>query len=76
MPILIQTVENIEIRNTFTRLRCDMNKLQMCIGRRQNIPKENRLCPQCKAGTETVQHFLLDCQAYDKERQEFLTRQF
>jgi hypothetical protein len=68
----LQTVENIEIRNTFTRLRCDMNKLQMCVGRTQNIPREKRICPLCNTGTETVEHFLLDCQAYDNDRQEFI----
>jgi hypothetical protein len=72
MSPYLQTVENIEIRNTFTRLRCDMNKLQMCIGRMHNIPRENRICPLCKTGTETVQHFLLDCKVYEKERYEFI----
>jgi hypothetical protein len=71
MSPYLKTIENVEIRNTFTRLRLDMNKLEICQGRHKNISREQRTCPNCRTNTETVQHFLLDCPTFSENRLTF-----
>jgi uncharacterized protein YbaR (Trm112 family) len=67
----LNTVENIESRNIITRLRLDMNKLNICQGRFNKVPAHERICPMCSQDIESVKHFLLNCSQYNRERQTF-----
>ena len=40
-------------------------------GRWQQIPREQRLCPHCGGGTETVSHMIFDCPLYAQLRIRF-----
>ena len=40
-------------------------------GRWQQLPREQRICPHCQGGIETVQHMIFDCPLYDAIRLRF-----
>ena len=56
------------LRIIFTRLRLSCLPLSIESGRRDNIPREQRLCI-CLSDCETVSHFLLHCIKYIQIRQ-------
>jgi hypothetical protein len=64
----LKNIKNPDIRNTISRLRVDLKKLEICQGTKKGIPKDQRFCPKCSPQVETVQHFLLHCRAYDEKR--------
>ena len=42
------------------------------MGRRNNIPPDQRICPMCKIGVEDEYHALFLCNKLEQIRQEFL----
>ncbi len=62
----LDTVKNVKLRNIFTRLRTNENKLQAY------LHKEELNCEKCKV-PETTKHFLFDCkrQCIVDERERF-----
>ena len=70
----LTVIENHGVRNIFSRLRLDMNKLEICQGRQRNIPRDLRKCPICKTAVETIAHFILECDGYRSERTIFISK--
>ena len=66
-------VRNIEDRRIIiiTRLRLDHNKLNSCTIQTKTDPKTtNTSCKYCPTKTETIEHFILECNFFQKERSE------
>jgi hypothetical protein len=60
-------------RSNLTRLRITTHRLEIEIGRRNKIPRTERVCHWCKTtlGTETVEkesHFISNCDLNAKSR--------
>ncbi len=56
----VECISNPVDRLIFTRLRTDINVLQICQGRYQKQERKERKCPFCDE-IEDVSHFLLKC---------------
>ena len=65
-------IQNPDIRLIFTRLRIDMNCLATCKTKR-NSTQGGTVWPMCNQGSETVEHFLLNCKHFHDIRLRFLT---
>ena len=56
----LETVKNIEHKNSITRLRCSAHILEEEKGRHMNVLREERLCNQCNSHeTEDLVHFIM-----------------
>ena len=68
----LDKIENPQIREYFTRLRIDVNQLESSASKKSKS-ETNCVCKICPAGVrETVNHFILVCNKFSKERSEFL----
>ena len=57
------------VKKALAQFRCANHKLEIELGRRQDIPRDKRyclICLQTEVGDEL--HYLLDCQALEMER--------
>ena len=54
----LEKVKIVEHRTTLTRLRTGCTYLALDVGRFENIPRENRICPLCKSGVEDANTFI------------------
>ena len=70
----LQTNMNIKHRKMMTKLRISSHDLSIEVGRRYNIPPENRICNVCNYGVEDEYHFLFSCRALNKVRIQYLDR--
>ena len=59
-------INNIEIRQSFTKFRLSNHTLNIEKGRHTSpkTPKEERFCPFCPTKVEDEKHFLLECPTY------------
>ena len=59
-------INNIEIRQSFTKFRLSNHTLSIEKGRHTSpkTPKEERFCPFCPTKVEDEIHFLLECPTY------------
>jgi hypothetical protein len=60
--------QQYEKNETISRLRVDLNILEICQGNRKGLDKSERFCPKCVGHVETVDHFLLHYSAYAENR--------
>ena len=58
-------------RKYLAMFRCGSLPLEVELGRRRNLPLDERLCPLCKQGVEDEVHILLQCPVYDDLREDF-----
>jgi len=65
---------NINHRKSITYLRTSSHQLNIEIGRRFNIPPEERICELCNSGVEDEYHFLCACPIYKDMRVTFFRR--
>ena len=65
-------IQNPDIRLFFTRLRIDMNCLATCKTKKKST-QGRAVCPMCYQGSETVEHFLLNCKQFHDIRLRFIT---
>ena len=61
----LKDVTNFQLRKTITKFRCSDHKLEIEIGRHNNIPRENRFCKTCLTDIENEMHFLCNCPRYN-----------
>ena len=66
----IHKENNFENRRQFSKLRLSDHKLEIELGRRKNIPSDQRFCKQCKVKNkiEDEYHFIIDCKKYSNQR--------
>ena len=69
----LDIVKDYSDRAQLTRIRISAHTLQIEIGRRNGIPRENRICKFCysSSGTDTVEnesHFINNCSQYSELR--------
>ena len=65
-------IQNPDIRLILTRLRIDMNYLATC-KTNNNSTQGGTVCPTCNQGSETVEHYLLNCKYFHDIRLRSLT---
>ena len=66
----LEVIKDPYKRKCLSRFRVSNHSLQIEIGRYQNIPREERLCPICNSGeVESETHLLLSCKAYEHSRE-------
>lgn len=59
------------------KFRCSNHKLSIELGRRQGVPRENRLCDKCDMGTLGDEfHLIFECPHYQLLRQQLIPRKF
>ena len=64
-----------KIRRVLTKLRGDTAELQVEMGRWKGLSREDRKCAECGSGeVEVVEHFLMRCEAWDRERLELMEK--
>ena len=62
-------IMNCNHRRSLAKLRTSTHSLEIEMGRRRNIPSENRLCRQCNLGkVEDELHLVVECPLYEDER--------
>lgn len=66
-------VKNRVFRTLITKFRGALLKLECNVGRYNNIPFENRICPLCQLDIETEFHFLLVCPVLMPVRTKYFT---
>ena len=64
----LEEIANFQLRKIITKFRCSDHKLEIEIGRHNNIPRENRLCKTCLVDIENEMHFLCNCPRYNDVR--------
>ena len=63
---------NENLRKQITQLRLSSHKLEIEMGRHNDIEREERICNYCRMGRiESEEHFLFECPNYAKEREHF-----
>ena len=63
----------LKFRIALSRLRCSVRSLHIEVGRRDNIPTEDRVCYVCDShDVEDEYHFIMNCSAYDNLRNLYL----
>ena len=61
----LELTSRVSDRRTLTKLRISNHKLMIELGRYNNTPRDNRLCPVCDCNTtEDEIHFLFYCSKY------------
>ena len=65
-------INNIKVRQSYTKLRISNHILNIEKGRHNNTDKELRFCPFCPNQIETETHFLIECKSYNEPRQYLL----
>ena len=66
----LTVLDNPDLRRIVSKFRLSDHKLEIEIGRYNNIPADRRLCKLCKsAQVEDEKHFLLQCPIYKIQRQ-------
>ena len=72
-----QTLEASIGRRYLTRLRIGTNELLIDKLRKDKVPASERICKLCMSHqVEDEVHFLLDCQAFSQEREQFIQKTF
>ena len=61
-------------RTAITKLRLSNHDLMIEKGRHQGLEENQRLCPFCNDTVEKEQHFLLNCNNFDKPRTKFFMK--
>ena len=62
-------------RRVFTKLRGDTAELQVEMDRWRGLRREDRKCAECGSiEVEDVKHFLVRCEAWDRERKELMEK--
>ena len=63
------------MRRVLTKLRGGTAELQVEMGRWRGLRREDRKCAECGSGeVEDVKHFLMRCEAWDREREELMEK--
>ena len=70
----LQKPVSFKARSNIARLRSGTFPITVETGRYRGIPLESRLCPVCKNGVETEEHFLTVCPAYTNERKQLYSK--
>ena len=66
-------INDRKIRSAICKLRLGTTPLQIEIGRKMGLPREERLCKICVSNeVEDEQHFLFECQALSRNRVPYL----
>ena len=68
----LSSVENIMDRTSLTKIRLSNHELMIEKGRHQGLEENQRICPTCKNGIETEQHFLLECVTFQTHREQLM----
>ena len=66
----INKIKSPDVRKIYTRLRIDLNKLNVCQFRYGKVP--SAICTECNAQNETVIHLLFYCKRYQGLRNTFI----
>ena len=75
MEKYLQILSNDTLRKHLSSFRLVSHRLEIEMGRHNNIPREQRFCKVCNMQqTESEYHFLLVCPAYNNLRVKFLPR--
>ena len=61
-------------RKVMSRIRCGCNSLRVNTGRWDGEEIDERLCLMCGVAVETEQHFLLECNFYQQERENLFSQ--
>ena len=75
----LDNVQNYFDRVSVTRLRISAHRLEIELGRRSKLPREERTCKYChikdsQVTTESEMHFLENCHAYRSPREKFISK--
>ena len=75
-PEYYLSVLNDHRTKTLIKLRTANHKLPIEIGRYNETPVENRVCPYCinKLGDEF--HYIMECPKFDKQRKKYIDNRF
>ena len=65
-------VKNVTERHLITKFRLSNHRLMIEVGRHRGLEKEKRVCPFCPNYMEDEFHFLLKCEVYENQRENFL----
>ena len=68
----LHNIRNVHDRVAFTKLRLSNHRLQIEVGRHNNIPKNLRFCQFCPTHIEGEIHFLLECETLHNLRKELI----
>ena len=68
----LKLISNTVTRKCLTQFRLSNHTLNIEIGRRNKLPREQRLCKLCPNSIESEIHFLLSCPTYDHIRSNLL----
>ena len=75
MEKYLQILSNDTLKKQLSSFRLVSHRLEIEMGRHNNIPREQRFCNVCNMQqTESEYHFLLVCPAYNDLRVKFLPR--
>ena len=62
---------------TVLKYRCNNHKLPIEVGRKQGIPREQRICKKCEMNVLGDEfHLILECPFFNAERQKYIPIQF
>ena len=70
-PTIYKNIRNKNELSMIAKIRLVSHNLQIELGRRNNTPRELRLC-HCKEGVEDEEHFLIRCESYTDIRLKFM----
>ena len=68
----LSCITNFTYRQCLSRIRLAAHDLQVELGRRNNTPRQDRICLLCNRGVENEQHFLLECETLTHIREQYL----
>ena len=66
-------IPNFAIRRTLSKFRLSNHVLNIETGRHRGESEDQRFCPFCPGAIETEIHFLVQCEAYQTQRQQLLS---
>ena len=77
--LYLDTVQNYKDRTSLTQLRISAHRLEIELGRRNGIPRQDRICKWCNFNSSTKEigdesHFLNTCNANDIIRNNLATK--
>ena len=67
----LETITNFYLRKDLTKFRCSDHRLEIEIGRHNNIDAIERFCKICKTEVENEEHFLRFCPSYNTLRSRY-----